>query len=88
MRNSCGVPVNKISSLYKKKGGVQSNLYKTRGSTQKWSCWASDRLIKHLYQTTTTQMWSFVAGFYFFFSVIFPGIKIWNHAYFGATLED
>ena len=45
--------------------GIQSNLYKTTtiGTTQKGSSWTGDRLIKHLYKTTTNQMWSFLAGF-------------------------
>ena len=32
----------------------------------KWSAWADSCLIKHLYKTTTNQMWSFLAGFVFF----------------------
>ena len=44
---------------------LQSNLYKTTtlGTTQKWSSWEGGRLIKHLYKTTTKQMWSLLAGF-------------------------
>ena len=41
------------------------NLCKTTtlGTTQKWSSWAGGRLVKHLYKTTTDEMWSFLAGF-------------------------
>ena len=43
----------------------QSNLYKmtTIGTTQKWSSWTGGHLIKHLYKTTTNQIWSILAGF-------------------------
>ena len=49
---------------------IQSNLYKTTtfGTTQKWPSWKGGRLIKNLYQATTNQIWSFLAGFSFFFS--------------------
>ena len=69
---------------------IQSNLYKmtTLGTTQKWSSWASGCLIKHLYTITTKQMWSSLAGYEFFPSVIFAWIKICNCACFGAILED
>ena len=47
---------------------IQSNLYKmtTLGTTQERSSWASGHLTKHLYKTTTNQMWSFLAGVLFF----------------------
>ena len=35
----------------------------THETTQKWSPWAGGQLIKHLYETATNQMWSFLAGF-------------------------
>ena len=42
-----------------------SNLYKTTtfGTTQKESSWTGGCLIKHLYKTTTNQIWSFLEGF-------------------------
>ena len=45
--------------------GVQSNLYNmtTLGTTPKWSSWTGGGLMKHLYKTTTNQIWSFLAGF-------------------------
>ena len=48
---------------------LQSNLYKTTTlwTTQKWSSWKGGRLIKILCQATTNQIWSFLAGFSFFF---------------------
>ena len=70
---------------------LQSNLYKmtTLGTTQKWSSWKGGRLIKILYQVTTNQIWSFLAGFSFFsisecfirnkdFGVLVPFLKIKN----------
>ena len=33
------------------------------GPLKKWSSWTGGRLIKHLYKTTTNQIWSFLAGF-------------------------
>ena len=44
---------------------IQSNLYKTTtlGTSQKWSFWTGGRLIKHLYKTTTNQIWSLLASF-------------------------
>ena len=47
---------------------VQSTLHKTTTlrTTQSWLSWAGGRLIKHLYQMTTDQMWSFLTGFEFF----------------------
>ena len=43
---------------------VQSNLYKTTilGTSQKGSSWTGGRLLKHLYKTTTKQIWSFWTG--------------------------
>ena len=35
------------------------------------SVWAGGRLIKHLYETATKQMWSFLADFQFFPTVKF-----------------
>ena len=44
---------------------LQSDLHKTITSrtTQKRSFWRGGRLIKHLYNTTTNQIWTFFAGF-------------------------
>ena len=44
---------------------MQSNLYKkiTFGTTQKWLVWAGGCSIKHLYETTTNQIWSLLARF-------------------------
>ena len=44
---------------------LQSNLYKMTNiaTTQKQPSWTGGCLIKHLYKTTTNQIWSFLAGF-------------------------
>ena len=68
---------------------ILSNLYKmaTLGTTRKWLSWKGGHLIKNLYQVTTNQIWSFVAGFNFFsnrecfirnkgFGVLVPFLKI------------
>ena len=70
---------------------IQSNLYKTTtfGAIQKWSSWKGGRLIKNLYQLTTNQIWSLLAGFSFIsnsecfirnrsFGVLVPILKIKN----------
>ena len=61
------LPFCKFRSFFKY---IQPNLYKMTalGTTQKWLSWAGGCLIKHLYKTTTNQMSSFLAGFYFIFS--------------------
>ena len=44
---------------------IQSNLYNrnTLETTQKWSSWTGGRLMKHLHEATTSQIWWFWAGF-------------------------
>ena len=61
------LPFCKFRSFFKY---IQPNLYKMTAlrTTQKWLSWAGGCLIKHLYKTTTNQMWSFLAGFYLFFN--------------------
>ena len=58
----------------------QSNLYKTTTfeTTQKWPSWKGGCLIENLYQVTTNQIWSFLAGFSFFPAVnVLKEIKVY-----------
>ena len=43
---------------------LQSKLYKmaTLGTIQNWLSWIGGPLIKHLYKTTTNQLWLLLAG--------------------------
>ena len=62
------------------KNEIQTNLYKTNtfGTTQKWPSWKGCHLIKNLYQATTNQIWSFLAGFSFFSVVnVLKEIKVY-----------
>ena len=69
---------------------VQSNLYKmiTLGTTQKLLSWGGGHFMKHLYKTTTKQMWSFLAGFEFFSIGNIYLDKKYATACVGAILED
>ena len=59
----CDSPFSKCVLSFNE--AVQSDLHKTttHWTPQKWLSWAGGRLLKHLYKTTTNQMWSFLAGF-------------------------
>ena len=67
---------------------LQSNLHKTtiRRTPQKWSSWPGGCLTKHLYKTVMKQMWLFLAGFQFFPTITFAGIKICNCTFTFGTL--
>ena len=62
--------------IRRKKQGVKHELIVLNASSERvrycecyllkiQSSWTGGRLIKHLYKTTTDQMWWFLAGFYF-----------------------
>ena len=69
---------------------MQSNLFKmtTVETTQEWLPWLGARLIKDLHKTTTSQLQSFCAGFYFFPQSRYQnGKKFCNFVCFGAILQ-
>ena len=68
---------------------LQSNLDKTTilRTPQKWSSWPGGCLTKHLFKTVIKQIWLFLAGFQFFPTITFAGIKIYNCMFtFGSPL--